>query len=83
MCKWYSLILAKVLYLCNFIKNVLHHGRSPYNFQISSKLLENHWVGLEYETFRLCDFIVMFVECFYCYPFKDKLGTKFRNLTQN
>ena len=39
--KSYSIILAKVLDTCNFIKNALHHGCYPYSFPYFSEFLEN------------------------------------------
>ena len=45
-----KLLLWRVVHICNFIKNVLHHGRSPYNFVNYSEFLENLWAGLRYRA---------------------------------
>ena len=46
--KWYRLILAKVLHIWKFIKNALHHGRSPYSFPNFLEFLKNLSAGLRY-----------------------------------
>ena len=87
---WYNLIRAKVLHRRNFIKHayitlycIYYHARSPSNFQNFSKFLKNFWAISGHGTFRLCAFIAMFVGCFSCYTYKEKVDTKFRNLTKN
>ena len=63
--KWFRLILAKILHICNFIKNELYHGRSLCNFQNFSKFLENLSAGSGFDTFKLCTFIVILGGCFH------------------
>ena len=46
--KWYRLILAKVLHIWKFIKNALHHGRSPYSFPNFLEFLKNLSAALRY-----------------------------------
>ena len=65
-----KLLLWRVVHIYNFIKDVLHHGRSPYNFVNYSEFLENLWAGLRYRAFKLCAFIVLFTVCFQFYIFR-------------
>ena len=86
-----KLILAKVIHVCNFIKDVLYHGGSTYKFVNFSQFLENLWAGSGYRAFELCAFIIMLtvLSVLYFQNFEnvenlpkltvDKLGEKCRN----
>ena len=62
--KWYSLILAKVIHRCNFIKNSLHLARSPCKFLNFPEFLENFGPDIEYRGFRLCAIIALYTFIF-------------------
>ena len=65
-----KLILAKVIHVCNFIKDVLYHGGSTCKFVNFSQFLENLWAGSGYWAFELCAFIIMLTVCFQFFIFR-------------
>ena len=80
--KWYSLILAKVLHICNVVYYVLYHEPSPCNLPSSFEFSENRWAVSGYRAFRLCTIIVIFTACIHFYYFKGAMCVKFRNLNK-
>ena len=68
--------------MCNSIRNLLRRVSSLCIFPTFSKFLKNLSACLEYRTFRLGAFIVIFTGCVHFYIFKGALGTNFRNLSK-
>ena len=78
----YSLILGKILHICNFIKNLLCQSRSNCNFLNFSESMENLLEGSAYRAFSLCVVIVIFTLHFHFYILKSTLDTKLRKFDQ-
>ena len=68
--KSYSLIIAKVLHNCNFVKNTVYHGGPPCSFPNFYEFLENFGAGTGYGALRLWAIIVTY---FHFYIFKYAL----------
>ena len=49
--KCFKLILAKVLHIYNFIKNILRRESSPSNFFNFFEFLGNFWTGSGYRAY--------------------------------
>ena len=60
----YSLIIAKILNICNLIKYLLHQVRSNCNLPNFSQFLKDVRESSVYRAFRACTFIVIFTLCF-------------------
>ena len=78
----YSLILGKILHICNFIKNLLCQSRSNCNFLNFSESMENILEGSAYRAFSLCVVIVIFTLHFHFYIFKKYAGYKVKKFDQ-
>ena len=78
-----SLILGKILHICNFIKNLLCQSRSNCNFLNFSESMEDVLEGSGYRAFSLCVVIViLFILHFHFYIFKKYAGYKVKKFDQ-